>query len=49
MLLHECEKTNILKKIRIEKNGKVLGDYFCIGFSPTIQQQKHFLSPISKC
>ncbi len=52
MLLHECEKTKskIFKKIRIERqNGKVLRDYFCISFSPTIQQWKHFLSPISKC
>ncbi len=32
------------KKIKIQnKNGKVLRDYFSIGFSPMIQQQKHFL------
>ncbi len=52
MLLHECGKTKskIFKKIRIKRqNGKFLGNYFCIGFSPMIQQQKHFLSPIFKC
>jgi hypothetical protein len=41
MFLHECGKTKSksFKKIKIERqNGKVLGDYFCIGFSPMTQQ-----------